>query len=671
MSNRLGWALISTAISMIGLAPPGQAQTSSITVPGVPGATVADAIYYNAKVETMDGAGSTASAVAVAGKQIFAVGSKSGVFAYQGPNTQLTNLNGAAILPGFIDPHSHMSAVGIFGDTAHWIDVGSVNVLLKPPCPPGGANPQICFVPVRNEDEVLARIQAQLNAATSSSTPILAFNYDPSRLGAGKGCKDGAIGFECPNLENGQARKTLDNLTYLDPQNPNPVMVTSESGHVNFVNSSALQQLNICGVGSTSTGAGPIVSAPGANSGCYQPTTNPTFEKALARDGQLDEDLSFYSTAKLEGKVVKASDLIKLIVQAAEFYAQRGYTLAQEGAASPSQLDLYQILTRDPKFPVTVAAVVYDATTNDFGQTVDAAVTNRKLAADDPNLIIAAVKSFADGSTQEYTAALKQPYYRVFPPFTRPPFPQPYTGRPDLIEIALGQRIVLAHQAGFPIMIHQNGDRAIARSVRALRSAQTVLPTPDLRDIVLHAPLIDDQELTAAYTLGDTVSFLAENVYYWGQPLCQLVLGPEVSERIYPAASAVAAGLHVTLHSDTTVTPPDPLFAIWVANTRETQQMPWYATDPNCPHVLGKSESISIEQGVRAFTIDAAWQYGLDKQMGSVEVGKLANLVFLSDDPLTMENNPDNLSTVRVLATVHQGKYQPNPNASQPPIWPN
>lgn len=64
-------------------------------------------------------------------------------------------------------------------------------------------------------------------------------------------------------------------------------------------------------------------------------------------------------------------------------------------------------------------------------------------------------------------------------------------------------------------------------------------------------------------------------------------------------------------------------------------------------------------------------QYGMENELGSVEVGKKADFAIFSADPLTMENTPNNLQTIRTIATVHNGKYFANPDANQPPIWPN
>ena len=180
-------------------------------------------------------------------------------------------------------------------------------------------------------------------------------------------------------------------------------------------------------------------------------------------------------------------------------------------------------------------------------------------------------------------------------------------------------------------------------------------------------------EIALAQSLGLDVTFLMENLYYLGLPLCQQLLGPAPTASLYPAHTAIAKGLRISLHPDSTVTAPYPLFAIWVAKTRTTQQPSWYPnlSTATCPVVAGPDEAISIAQGIKAYTIDAAFEYSLDNKLGSIEVGKQADFVILSADPLKMEATPSDLSTIRTIATVHNGSYFANSNVEQTPIWPD
>ena len=161
------------------------------------------------------------------------------------------------------------------------------------------------------------------------------------------------------------------------------------------------------------------------------------------------------------------------------------------------------------------------------------------------------------------------------------------------------------------------------------------------------------------------------NLYYYGLPMCHQLLGRERTEALYPTADAVKAGLRIGLHADTPVTPPVPLFMIWVAKTRKAQRPAWYGVHPDCPETMGPGQSISILQGIKAFTIDAASLYGLEEKVGSIEVGKVADLVELSANPLAMEEHPDGLKNIQILGTVHRGRFFANPNAGQAPIWPD
>jgi predicted amidohydrolase YtcJ len=290
---------------------------------------------------------------------------------------------------------------------------------------------------------------------------------------------------------------------------------------------------------------------------------------------------------------------------------------------------------------------------------------------------VAALKSFADGSPQGFTANLSGPYLTLYEPFTDPKiFKQPYTGLPDVNGRDLHARLEAAHAAGFPMVIHQNGDKSITEAVDAMLTASK--PPAGKRDVVLHAPMITAEQLDKLGKRGDVVaSFLIQNVHFWGLPECHQVLGLKSVVNMYPLRAAKQAKVRATLHSDSPVTTPYPLFEAWVAKTRRAQEMPWYAPfAKGCPRVFVDDkvppgdQSVSIADSVRALTVDAAWQYGMENVRGSLAVGKYADMVVLSADPLAMESDPDQLKTVRVLRTVRYGEVIENARGEEPPIWP-
>jgi hypothetical protein len=111
-----------------------------------------------------------------------------------------------------------------------------------------------------------------------------------------------------------------------------------------------------------------------------------------------------------------------------------------------------------------------------------------------------------------------------------------------------------------------------------------------------------------------------------------------------PAGSAVATGMRISLHNDPPVTPEEPLRNIAVAATRLAPS----------GRVLGPEERLTVEQAIRAQTLDAAWQLFADDVIGSVEVGKYADLVVLSADPRAVP--PQDIADLEVVATYLAGK---------------
>jgi len=142
--------------------------------------------------------------------------------------------------------------------------------------------------------------------------------------------------------------------------------------------------------------------------------------------------------------------------------------------------------------------------------------------------------------------------------------------------------------------------------------------------------------------LGVTVSFFTAHIYYWGDRHCDTFLGPERAARLSPAASAAKRNIRFTIHNDASVTPTRPLHLMHCAVNRRTLS----------GMVLGKDQCISARQALRAHTIDAAWQVFLEDERGSLEPGKLADLVVLSENPL---DQPERISDISVVHTVRRG----------------
>jgi predicted amidohydrolase YtcJ len=136
---------------------------------------------------------------------------------------------------------------------------------------------------------------------------------------------------------------------------------------------------------------------------------------------------------------------------------------------------------------------------------------------------------------------------------------------------------------------------------------------------------------------------LPDHVYFWGDRHRDLFLGPERAARLNPARSALNRNLKITLHHDAPIAGISMLKVAWAAVNRVTTS----------GQPLGPAERLTPFEALRAVTADAAWQNFEEGRKGTLEVGKLADMVILSDDPLAID--PMALKDVRVLETIKEG----------------
>ena len=223
------------------------------------------------------------------------------------------------------------------------------------------------------------------------------------------------------------------------------------------------------------------------------------------------------------------------------------------------------------------------------------------------------IKAWADGSNQGLTGFQRKPYLGS-------------TNRgalnytPQEIEAVIRQ----AHEANWQIGVHANGDAAIDTVLDAFERVAGAGGARKLRHRIEHCSILDRGQIARMHKLGVSPSFLIGHVHYWGRAFRDRLLGEDRANRLDPCRSALAGGLRISLHSDYNVTPIDPLRCIENAVVRDMNEG---------GGVLNANECITPMQGIRAMTIDAAWQCHLDHQCGSLEVGKVADLVVLERDP--------------------------------------
>ena len=190
-------------------------------------------------------------------------------------------------------------------------------------------------------------------------------------------------------------------------------------------------------------------------------------------------------------------------------------------------------------------------------------------------------------------------------------------------------------------MAHANGDAAADMLIEAVKNAGI---TADHRTIMIHAQTVREDQLDQMKELSIIPSYFSTHTFYWGDWHRDSVFGEDRAKRISPTKSTLNRKIPFTVHNDAPVVPPDMIRLLWSTTNRKTRS----------GKVLGEEQKISTYSALEAMTINAAFQHFEDDIKGSIEVGKLADLVVLSEDPLSIPVNE--LLKLKIMATYSHGK---------------
>ena len=256
---------------------------------------------------------------------------------------------------------------------------------------------------------------------------------------------------------------------------------------------------------------------------------------------------------------------------------------------------------------------------------------------------IKGVKLYMDGSPYTGGAAFAEPYLNTEVTLKRMKLQPNHRGKVNYSEASLLQTLTKYHNAGYQIAIHAQGEIAIQMILNVFTEIMENYPRPDHRHRLEHNALITKNQIIQAQKLGLTLSFFMDHVYYYGEQLPQIV-GPDRAARFMPLGSAFAVGHRASIHTDNPATPVDPFRVISTAVTRKTKDR---------GYILGPTERVTINDALKAVTINAAWQLFEDDQRGSITVGKAADFVLLSHNPLRIQ--PENIKNISALCTWIDG----------------
>ena len=201
------------------------------------------------------------------------------------------------------------------------------------------------------------------------------------------------------------------------------------------------------------------------------------------------------------------------------------------------------------------------------------------------------------------------------------------------------------HKEGWQIAAHIQGERAAKQFLDAVEKAQQSFPRKDYRHRMEHNALVTSEQLKRAFRLGVTPSFYIDHIYYYGDALKEVIVGPKRASRFMPINSAKKAGHRFTIHTDSPSSPIGVLREMRVAVTRKTR---------SGKYVLGRDEAITVDDAIKAVTINAAWQIFEEDTRGSLKVGKLADFTVLSRNIKKIP--PEEWKSVEIIGTYLSGE---------------
>ncbi|MEM9800472.1 MAG: amidohydrolase [Planctomycetota bacterium] len=415
------------------------------------------------------------------------------------------------------------------------------------------------------------------------------------------------FGYDDSQLEEGR-HPTRDELDVVSSDLP--VLIIHQSGHLGVANSKALEI------------AGVTAATPDPKGGVFRRR-----EGSNEPNGVLEE-YAMFAVLTLLIERFDAPIAESLVIEGTRLLASYGYTTAQDGRSIGPGVDAMRSVAARGELDIDLVAYPDILETEDVQPSRDYRGGFR----------VGGVKLTIDGSPQGKTAWLSEPYY-VAPEGQ----PEDYRGYAAIDETTTFDAVARALGNDWQILCHANGDAAIDRFIDAVRAASTDR-TPALRPVLIHGQTLREDQVVALQELGIFPSLFPMHTFYWGDWHRDSVLGPERAENISPTGWLTERGMIFGSHHDAPVALPDSMRVLSATVTRKTRS----------GQVLGPEHCVSVMDALKSLTIWPAWQHFEEDAKGTIEVGKLADFVVLSDNPMTID--PDLLDDLVVVETFKEGE---------------
>ena len=562
-------------------------------------------IFTAQKILTMERSNPEATAVAVAGKRIVAVGSLAEVKAALGETKFTLNETFAAkvMLPGFIDQHLHPI-------------LGALTLSTEVIAPEDWVMPERTFKAAATPEEYLTKLKAAESALKDENEWLFSWGYH--KLWHGK--------LDRPMLDAISATR--------------PIMVWQRSCHEFYLNTAAIQALGFT-------------------------------EESMQGKGEASKMMNWTEGHWWEtGMNLIMMPLLKVFAtpqrfefglkQMVAYEHSKGVTAYNEPGAlvTPDLLKLYQQILGAETTPMYSYFLV------DGRGYIDKGVPAAEAIADGEKIVSAnssgkvaffpkQIKLFVDGAIISQLMQMKEPYLGA-------------DGKPDPSHHGewmttpqnLEERSKAYWDAGYQLHIHVNGDQGLEVLLGILERRMRENPRANHRTVIVHFANSTEEQIVRIAQLGAIVS---ANPYYtvgFADKYGEVGLGPKRADNMVRSGSVIKHHIPLSFHSDLPMAGSDPLFLAWCAVNRVTTS----------GRVAAPEQRISVADALRAVTIEAAYSWQKENELGSIAPGKIANFTVLEQNPLTVE--PMKLKDVPIWGTVFEGRLFPITKKSTASLMP-
>lgn len=348
-------------------------------------------------------------------------------------------------------------------------------------------------------------------------------------------------------------------------------------------------------------------------------------------NGVLEELAAIPVLTKIFGSM-SAEDKQYFLDKGQDMAMSFGYTTAQEGRATPAIHAALVNAAEDERLKIDVVSYIDYAAQEPLHTPWNSREYQNRYR-------VGGMKITLDGSPQGRTA------WRTFP-YLLPPDGQEegYSGYPVIPDDHFLTGLYdTAYANNWQVLTHANGDAAIDQMIRTLRPAMEKYGRFDRRPVLIHGQFLRAGQIRNLKHLGVILSLFPMHTFYWGDWYTEII-GPEMAERIAPTQSVLDEGMIFTSHTDAPVALPNLINVMWSTVNRVSRT----------GQVIGPDERVAPLDALKAVTLWGAYQHFEEDAKGSIEIGKLADFVILSANPLVID--PMLIKDIKVLETIKEGK---------------